>query len=84
MLKNVTSQVLMLLFVVLLQAGDQAAAGSLHEILNPLDELQYWADIAGNPAMGEQAGCRMRPCCYMLLCCLLACSNCRNSLPCGL
>lgn len=37
------------------QAGDQAAAAaSLAEILNPLDELQYWADMAGNPAMGKQ------------------------------
>ncbi|WIA17572.1 hypothetical protein OEZ85_014399 [Tetradesmus obliquus] len=38
------------------QAGDQAAAAvSLAEILNPLDELQYWADMAGNPAMGVHA-----------------------------
>lgn len=34
------------------QAADQSGGG-LHEILTPLDELKYWADLAANPAMGE-------------------------------
>jgi hypothetical protein len=63
---------LLLLLLLLKQAGDQAAAASLHEILNPLDELQYWADMAGNPAMGKQA-CSLAPAAVTAMVCSSLC-----------
>jgi hypothetical protein len=43
-----------LCLVLHVQAGEQAAAaaGSMHGILSPLDELQYWADLAASAGAG--------------------------------
>lgn len=39
-------------FCRVMQAGDQGAGAGMHGILSPLDELQYWADLASSAGTG--------------------------------